>query len=136
MSTTGHIFSYQVTDKPGRWLRVIDVAGTIDTLLADLDAKFLGRLIAVRNDSIPDDIRTTCPPDLAAPPPVDQARASTKPYRHQWEKLAVHHYRCLRCRIERRNWIDPDDLAWFSTYTRPGGSPQRAKLTPPCTPAA
>lgn len=57
MSTTGHIFSYQVIDRPGHWLRCIDIAGTLDTVLADLDAKFHGRLIAVRNDSDPGDIR-------------------------------------------------------------------------------
>lgn len=53
MSTLGHVYAYQVTDRPDAWLRVIAPMDTIETLLAHLLEQFRGRLLALRNESDP-----------------------------------------------------------------------------------
>lgn len=133
MTTIGHVFAYQVTDRPGVWLRVIAPMDTTATLRDALLEKFAGRLLAVRNESDPTavlriggapEVQPSPTPPAASPRPADQ--------RHRWDRLAVHHYRCRHCQIERRHWIDPDTHGWFATFTRPGAQPRRLAHTPPC----
>lgn len=49
----GHVFGYQVTDRPRVWLRVIAPADNLESLFAHLQEQFSGRLVAVRNESDP-----------------------------------------------------------------------------------
>lgn len=131
MSTAGHIFGYQVSDRPGVWLRVIAPADDLQSLRTALEAKFRGRLLAVRNEAdraavilISGDASCTG----AAPAPV---RVAARP-RHRWERVEVHRYRCIRCQMERRNWLDQDTFSWFTTFAAPGQPPRRCQQTPPC----
>lgn len=55
--------------------------------------------------------------------------------RHAWEKLAVHHYRCTRCGMEKVNAILPEPDArgwaqWQAQFSRAGEA--SAGATPPC----
>lgn len=131
MTTAGHIFGYQVTDRPGVWLRVIAPADDLQSLRVALEAQFRGRLLAVRNEADPAAvivISGDASATRAVPAPV---RAAPRP-RHRWERVEVHRYRCRLCQIERRNWLDPDTWQWFTTFAAPGQPPRRSLQTPPC----
>lgn len=131
MSSVGHVFGYQVTDRPGVWLRVIAPGVDIQTLRAQLAAQFPGRLVAVRNEADPAAVIATAGGGGRSTPGTAPVRERPRG-RHRWDRLDVHHYRCRLCQVERRNWIDPDTWQWFSTYAAPGQPPRRSTHTPPC----
>lgn len=110
--------SYQVADRPGRWLRVIAPEDTVETLERDLRDRFGPRLVAVRDDT--------------KPRSAQSAPGATGQRRHKWRHVERHHYLCTVCGMERRSGVCPDTVLWFTTFARPGETPQRSRRTPPC----
>jgi len=122
-SAGGSAYRYRLADSPKRWHTMIapgcDLAAALHAVQWQFGAERVLEVVAVVAPSA----RTEHLTELAVPPT-----------RHRWEKTSVHRYRCRRCGIIKRNWIDPQTLGWFQTYQRAGERPFRSERTPACQP--